>query len=101
MKQKIYILGLVTTTILFAGTVFKVNHFPGAGWLLTIGMLTLVFIFLPVALINHYNTEGNKQNRSLYFVTWLTCFVIFIAMLFKIQHWPGAGYALIIALPFP
>lgn len=101
MKQKIYILGLAITGILFTGTFFKVNHWPGAGYLITTGILTLVFIFLPVALRNHYKTEGNKQNKLLYIITWLTCFVIFIGMLFKIQHWPGAGYALIIGLPFP
>ncbi|MCU0472776.1 MAG: hypothetical protein MUC93_05335 [Bacteroidales bacterium] len=101
MKQKIYILGLATTGILFAGTLFKVQHWPGAGYLLTIGILMLVLIFLPVALRNHYKTEGNNQNSLLYLVTWLTCLVVFIAMLFKIMHWPGAGYALIIALPFP
>lgn len=101
MKQKLYILGLVTTGILFTGTLFKVQHWPGAGYLLVIGILTLVFIFLPLALRNHYKTEGNSQNKSLYIVTWITCFVIFIGMLFKIMHWPGAGYALILALPFP
>jgi hypothetical protein len=101
MKQKLYTLGLVTTGILFTGTLFKVQHWPGAGYLIILGILTLVFIFLPLALRNHYKTDGNSQNRTLYIVTWITCFVIFIGMLFKIMHWPGAGYALIIALPFP
>jgi hypothetical protein len=101
MKQKIYILGLVNTFIIVAGTIFKVNHFPGAGILLTIGIVTLTLIFIPLALINNYKKEGNRQNMSLYFVTWLTCFVIFTAMIFKIQHWPLAGTLLFIALPFP
>lgn len=101
MKQKIFILGLVTALIILAGTMFKVNHYPGAGILLTLGIFTLIMIFLPVALLNHYKSEGNKQNISLYFVTWLTCFVLFTAMLFKIMHWPGAGYLLLFSLPFP
>jgi len=101
MKQKLYTLGLVTTGILFTGTFFKVQHWPGAGYLIILGILTLVFVFLPLALRNHYKTEGKGQNKLLYIVTWITCFVIFIGMLFKIMHWPGAGYALIIALPFP
>ena len=101
MKQKIYILGLVTTLIVVTGIMFKINHWPGAGYLLTIGIFSLVFIFLPVSLQNHYKAEGNKQNLILYIVTWLTCFVVFTAMLFKIMHWPGAGIALFISLPFP
>jgi hypothetical protein len=101
MKQKIYILGLVAAMIVSAGAIFKVNHWPAAGILLVIGMLTLVLIFLPAAILNNYKAEGNKQNRLLYIVTYLTCLVVFVAMLFKIMHWPYAGYGLLIALPFP
>jgi hypothetical protein len=101
MKQKIYILGIITVLIIFVGTMFKVEHWPAAGILLTAGIGTLVIIFLPVALTNHYRTEGSRQDPILYLVTWLTCFVVFTAMLFKIQHWPLAGLFLLIALPFP
>jgi hypothetical protein len=87
--------------IMSTGAVFKVNHWPAAGILLIAGTLTLVLLFLPVALINHYKVEGNSQNRLLYIVTWITCFVVFTAMLFKIMHWPHAGIGLLIALPFP
>ncbi|MDF1561142.1 MAG: hypothetical protein P1P83_13200 [Bacteroidales bacterium] len=101
MKNKIYITGLITTMIVFMGGIFKLNHFPGAGIMLTLGMLMLIFLFLPLALTNHYRAEGNRQNLLLYIVTWLTCLVVFGSMLFKIQHWPGAGKLLMIALPFP
>jgi hypothetical protein len=101
MKQKIYILGLITTSIIILGALLKINHWPGGGQLLILGISVLVFVFLPLALRNHYTAEGNRKNRALYIVTWLTCFVVFGGMLFKIMHWPGAGMALIIALPFP
>lgn len=92
---------MLTTMIVFLGGIFKVNHWPGAGIMLTLGMLMLIFLFLPLALINHYKAEGNSQNRALYIVTWITCLVVFGSMLFKIQHWPYAGKLLMIALPFP
>jgi hypothetical protein len=101
MKNKIYILGLITAIIVFTGTIFKLNHWPGAGIMITIGLVTLVLFFIPAALINHYKAAGSKQNLLLHIITWLTCFVIFTSMLFKIQHWPGAGTILAIALPFP
>ncbi len=101
MKNKIYTLGLVTTIVVFLGTLFKMLHWPGAGILLTAGIFALVFLFLPFALINNYKATENKCNRSLYIVTWITCLVVFTAMLFKIMHWPGAGYALLVSLPFP
>jgi len=84
-----------------AGAIFKVNHWPAAAILLIAGTLILVLLFLPAALINNYKATGNSQNKVLYIVTYITCFVVFIAMLFKIMHWPYAGVGLLIALPFP
>ena len=101
MKQKIYILGVITTIILTTGAILKVNHWPAAGILITAGTLILVIFFIPVALIDNYKAEGNSKNRMLYIVTGITCFVVFTGMLFKLMHWPHAGIALIIALPFP
>jgi hypothetical protein len=101
MKQKIYILGLISAMIISTGVIFKVNHWPAAGIMIAAGTLILVLLFFPAALINSYKSEGSTQNRLLYIVTYLTCFVVFTGMLFKIQHWPNAGIALLIALPFP
>jgi hypothetical protein len=104
MKNKVnitYITGLVTTMVVFTGILFKVQHWPGAGYILILGILMLVFAFLPAALISNYKARGSRDYRILYIVTWITCFVVFTAMLFKVQHWPGAGYLLMLALPFP
>ncbi|MHC1732176.1 MAG: hypothetical protein AB9888_09165 [Bacteroidales bacterium] len=101
MKQKIYLLGLLTAIVVVLGCIFKINHWPGAGYLLILGTFSLVFLFLPLALRNHYLGAGNRKNILLHIITWVTCLVVFLAMLFKVMHWPGAGVALIIALPFP
>jgi hypothetical protein len=101
MKQKIYVLGVVTTLIVLTGIIFKVNHLAGAGILLTTGLATLVLIFIPLALRNHYKAEESSRSLLLYIVIWLTCFVVFTAMAFKIQHWPYSGILMFIALPFP
>jgi hypothetical protein len=101
MKQKIYLLGLITIAIIVIGALFKISHWPGAGQLIILGIVLLVFFFLPLALRNHYMTAGNKENKMLYIVTWLTCLVVFGGMLYKTMHWPGAGKILMVALPFP
>jgi hypothetical protein len=101
MKQKLYILGVIAAIVTSAGAIFKVNHWPAAGIMIVAGTLILVLLFLPAALVSNYKAEGNSQNKILYIVTYITCFVVFIAMLFKIMHWPYAGLGLIIALPFP
>ncbi len=101
MKQKIYILGIGTTLLILLGIIFKVNHYPGAGILMTTGIIILLLAFIPSALINNYKNEGNRQNKLLYFVTWLTSFVVFSSMLFKIMHWSFGEYLVIVSLPFP
>jgi len=101
MKQKIYIFGIVSAMILILGTMFKVQHWPGASILLFAGTVLILTLFLPSALLNHYRVNGNKQYKLLYITTYVTCFVVFTAMLFKIQHWPFAGYLIFIAVPFP
>jgi hypothetical protein len=101
MKQKLYILGVISTMIISTGVIFKMEHWPAAGIMIAAGTLILVLLFFPAALISSYKAEGNTQNRLLYIVTYITCFVVFTGMLFKIQHWPYAGIGLLIALPFP
>jgi hypothetical protein len=56
---------------------------------------------MPLALISHYKAEEPRKNLLLHIVTGVTCFGVFIAMLFKILHWPFAGTLLLIALPLP
>jgi hypothetical protein len=101
MKQKIYIFGLVTAMIVTLGALFKVNHWPGAGILLIAGISVLVFLFMPLALFSSFKTEDNKNKRILYIITWLTICVVFLGMLFKVQSWQGAGYLMLISIPFP
>ena len=101
MKQKIYTIGIASSMILMAGTIFKVQHWPAAAILLCTGTILLLAAFLPAALINHYKVNGNKQYKLLYIIIYVTCFVVFAAMLFKILHWPFAGYLVLIAVPFP
>ena len=86
MKQKIYFLGVISAIIISTGVIFKMEHWPAAGIMITAGTLILVLLFFPAALINSYKAEGNTQNRLLYIVTYITCFVVFTGMLFKIMH---------------
>ena len=94
-------IGLATVILIVVSIIFKINHFPGAAIMMCTGIFLLLFVFLPAALVNNFReSEGNKS-APLSFITWLSCLVVFTAMLFKILHWPGAGIAIIIALPFP
>ncbi|MDY0100012.1 MAG: hypothetical protein RBR81_12505 [Bacteroidales bacterium] len=101
MKQKIYILGLITLLVVLTGLILKVNHWPAAGIMISAGMIIFVLVFLPLAMLNHYKAEGSRINLPLYIVTYITVLLVFTSMLFKIMHWPGAGILLFVTLPLP
>ena len=101
MKKFSYISGMASVFLVLLGVNFKIQHWPGAGIMITLGIFCLVFVFLPVALVNSYKNVGNRKNLALYVVSYLTILVVMLGALFKIQHWPGAGYLIVLGLPFP
>lgn len=101
MKKFSYSSGIVAVLLVLLGVNFKIQHWPGAGIMLTLGIFCLVFVFLPAALVNNYTHEGNRRNLALYIVSYLTILVVMVGALFKIQHWPGAGILIVVGLPFP
>jgi hypothetical protein len=101
MKKYIFTTGIISANLMLFGALFKVNHFPGAGILLILSILTLCFLFLPFALYNVYQNSSPRRYKLLYIVTYLVFAFVFIGALFKIMHWPGAGWFMIIGIPLP
>jgi hypothetical protein len=101
MKQKIYLIGLASFLIVIIGTLFKMLHFPGAGPLLTLGFFGLLILFFPMGLVSSYKAQKERRYKLLYIVTYITLFILFTGVLFKIMHWPSAAIWLLIALPLP
>jgi hypothetical protein len=100
MKNKMYIVGLVSVMLIGLGGICKINHFPGAGILLTIGIVALSFWFFPIAFISTYR-QNESKNGLIYLMAALMGIILFTSALFKIMHWPGASIMLIVATLFP
>lgn len=100
MKKFIYISGIVLINFISIGSIFKVMHWPGAGVLITFGLVFFALCFLPLATFSAYKGNGNK-NKSLYVAGYICAFIVIIGSLFKIQHWPGAGIMMLIGIPLP
>jgi hypothetical protein len=101
MKKSIYFPGIVCTTLMLFGCMFKIMHWPGANIMLILSVFLFCFYFLPVALIANYKGQESPKNRSLHIVTFVVFFICVMGVLFKVMHWPGAGMLLIISLPLP
>jgi hypothetical protein len=94
MKKFMYVLGVIAPSLLIIGTIFKIQHWPGAGIMLVLSLFMLGAIYLPVFVmvkIRDTRKKGKKVNMPMY-IFGLIAGIIFIAgAMFKIQHWPGAG----------
>lgn len=100
MKKFIHIFGIVIINIFVFGALFKVQHWPGAGVLITMGLGIFSLVFLPLAFYQSYKGKGGKY-KSLYISGLICAAITFIGAMFKIQHWPGAGYFLLVGIPLP
>ena len=101
MKKFIYISGIASANFMFLGSIFKVQHWPGANIMLVISVFLFCFLFLPFGLYESYKNNNPKKYGFLYVVSFVVFFIVFISALFKVLHWPGAGLLMVISLPLP
>lgn len=88
----------VAGTILFGvAAMFKIQHWPGAGIMLTLGALILTFLFMPSALVVLRKETRSRKRLVLFISAFLSAGLFITGILFKIQHWNGAGPVLILA----
>lgn len=100
MKKFIYISGIVVVNFFVYGAIFKLQHWPGASILVTLGLGLFCLLFLPLAFVKSY--RGNdKKTKSIYIAGFICVFITLIGAMFKIMHWPGAGIFLIVGIPLP
>ena len=100
MKNKLYIIGILSISLLIVGGLFKVQHWAGASIILFSSIAMLNLVFFPLALISNYNAKGNKKGL-LYLASFITLICIFSAALFKIMHWPGASMLIFVGMLLP
>lgn len=101
MKNKTYIFGIACVLLISAGAMFKIQHWPLAGIIITLGFALFVIAFMPIALRNSYQSETDKSLKKLYIIAYICIFIECTGTLFKIQRWPGTEFFLIVGIPIP
>ena len=91
MKTTMKFSAIISIILLIVGILFKINHWPWAGIMITLGFFILCFFFLPSA---YYIMHREKRDRRLIFL-FISAFLgscsFFLGILFKVQHWPGGA----------
>jgi hypothetical protein len=94
MKNTMKISGVAGAILFGIAVLFKIEHWPGGGLMMTLGALILSFIFMPAALGVLWK-ETHSRNKLVLFVSAFLAAIFFIlGTLFKIQHWTNAGFLL-------
>ena len=91
------IFGVIAPILMAFGSLFKIEHWSGAGILLTLGFFLLCFVFLPSAVYVSYREVSNRKKLLAHLSGFLAAILFAISFLFKIQHWPFAGIIMIVA----
>jgi uncharacterized protein with PQ loop repeat len=97
MKNTMKIAGITGTVLLGFAALFKIQHWFGAGAMMTLGAAILAFVFLPAALGVLWKETHNKNRLFLLISAFFTGMFFILGILFKVQHWSGAGTLLILA----
>jgi len=100
MKNFTYVFGLSSAILTILGSFFKRMHWPGAGIMITVGMVLIVFVFLPLYFITNHKEQVERKSPVYAIVGYLTIALLLAGATFKIQHWPGAGYMIYISIGF-
>ncbi len=96
MKNTMKIIGWISMTMITVGALFKIQHWPGAGILLVLGFFLLGALFFPSAVWVMKKEAKIKGNLFIYLVSIIGGIIFIFGILFKIQHYPGAGILLIV-----
>jgi hypothetical protein len=106
MKKLEYLLGLIA----IAALIFQVAHVPGSGLLFTVAVTLLAIVYYPLGFARLNGIGFRKMFfKSSYkgISTWriigaivagMVISLMSVAILFKVQYWPGAEYNLQIGL---
>ncbi|MCX6261930.1 MAG: DMT family transporter, partial [Bacteroidia bacterium] len=97
MKNIMKISGVTGTVLSGFAALFKIQHWPGAGAMMTLGAAILAFVFLPSALGVLWKETHNKNRLLLFISAFLSGMFFILGILFKVQHWSGAGTLLMLA----
>jgi len=96
MKKALAGTGYFSLTFMILGSLFKIQHYPGASIMLILGTFVFVIAFLPQYLIQRYKSKASSFEGLEAIAFTVSMAFLAIGLLFKIQHYPGGSLLLII-----
>lgn len=98
MKRLMIMSGTLSTAAFIAGSVFKIQHWPGASVLLTLGIASFSLLFLPLLAVLKAREVSQARDKIVLVLTCVLGIIFSVATLFAVQHWPGASVLWFLAI---
>ena len=93
-KNAAGIVGAISASVLNLGITFKFQHWPGAGVMIVLGLTSFALVFIPMLLRKKLKGEASERKTLMNTLGAVGLTLFALGILFKIQHWPGAGIML-------
>ena len=90
MKKIIYFIALITTFLIFSGSLFKIMHWPSAEVMIILGSFSFAFLFIPLIILKKFKEESFSKDQIIYSLGIILGTVLGLGFIFKIMHWPMA-----------
>ena len=97
MKKITIITGYVAAFAMMLTCIYKLQHWPGAGSVMAITGLFLSFYF-PAYIIEKMQEKSEGKILSSHIAAAISAALTNAAIVFKIQHWNGAGILIVLGL---
>jgi hypothetical protein len=92
MKKIMLNSGIFSAFMFLIGSLFKIMHWPGAGFILLTSIVIFSIVFLPLLSILRVKEQKQTKDKVVIAVATIFGILISIATLFKVMHWPGANF---------
>lgn len=99
MKKVMYASGLLALLALISGSLFKLQHWPGANLLILSGFGLLGLFFVPMWFVSRFRESASAQQKGVQLISLLTVLFLIVPGVFKLLHWPygnimmGTGFS--------
>lgn len=99
MKTSLYFFGFIASFCILLGIMFRIQHWPGADYLLLIGDLSLVFCMLTLLIsVARFPAAFDSVSRVRTIAGAIGGFLLGVGGAFKVLHWPTAGIQLVLGM---
>lgn len=98
MKKLMIVSGTFAVFAFVVGSLFKTMHWPGAGVLITLGIVAFSLMFLPLLFVIKAREVKTASDKAVIAVGSFVGILFSLAILFMVMHWPGANILLFSAI---